>query len=91
MATLPAAKQDEEDKQSPGRKAAAIVRSVMETLGRPENFLRATARPVSDNNYRINVVVGEDAASARIPHSFFVTVNEDGTIRGSVPTIQKCY
>jgi hypothetical protein len=91
MATLPVAQTDEGDKRAAGQKLAAIVRCVMETLGRPDDFLRATVRSVSGNNYRINVVVGVDAASARIPHSFFVTADDDGTILSSVPAITKCY
>ncbi len=69
----------------------AICRSVMTTLGQPKDFLKITLRAVSGNSYRVNVVTGEHLASARIAHSFFVTVDEKGNLTSSQPTISKAY
>jgi hypothetical protein len=91
MAKLPIADVEDPAKRAAGKRLTGIVRLVMEKLGQPAQFLRVTARPVSGDNFRINVVVGPDVASARIAHSFFVTAHEDGTIRASVPPITKCY
>jgi hypothetical protein len=62
----------------------------MTALGRPDDFLRVTARPVGDS-YRVNVVAGADTASARIVHSFFVTADADGNVLTSSPPIAKHY
>jgi len=91
MAKLPVADAEETEKRPSAKRLTGIVRLVMERLGQPEQFLRVTARPVSGDNFRINVVVGPDVTSARIAHSFFVTADDDGTIRASVPPITKCY
>ncbi len=94
MATLPVAPPDEgadEERLAAERRYTAIVRSVIAALGRPADFLRATVRPVSGHHYRVNVVTGPDATSARIAHSFFVTADENGKVIGSTPAIQKCY
>ena len=94
MTTLPVAPPDEgadSEKRVAERRYAAIVRSVMEVLGRPADFLRATVRPIAGHNYRVNVVTGLDVTSARIAHSFFVTADENGKLTGSTPAIRKCY
>lgn len=94
MANLPTAHPDEgadTEQRAAERRYTAIVRSVIDALGRPTDFLRATVRPVAGQNYRVNVVTGLDAASARIAHSFFVTADENGKVNGSTPVIQKCY
>jgi hypothetical protein len=90
-AKLPVADTEETEKPPPTKRLNGILRVVMERLGQPDQFLRVTARPVSGDNYRINVVVGPDITSSRIAHSFFVTADDDGTIRASVPPITKCY
>ena len=94
MAKLPVARPDEEAdraKRAAERRFTAIVHSVMAALGRPADFLKATVRPVSGDNFRVNVVTGPDAASARIAHSFFVTADENGTVTRSTPVIVKHY
>src|SRR5262249_22705975 len=94
MAKLPAARPDEEadrEQRAAEQRSTAIVRSVMAALGRPTDFLKATVRPVSGDNYRVNVMTGPDAASARIAHSFFVTADENGNVTRSTPVITKHY
>jgi hypothetical protein len=94
MATLPVApanEQADQERRAAERRLDAIVRSVMDTLGRPANFLKATVRPVSGDNYRVNVVTGPDPAAARIAHSFFVAADKNGSVTRSTPAIRKCY
>lgn len=94
MATQPAARADEgadQEARAAQQRLAAIVRGVMGFLGRPPDFLRTTVRAVSGDNYRVNVLAGADAASARIAHSFFVTADGSGAVTASIPTIRKCY
>jgi hypothetical protein len=77
--------------QSAKRLATAICRHVIAALGRPGDFLRITARQVTGDGHRVNVLTGVDAASARIAHSFFVTADENGNVTGSAPAIVKHY
>jgi hypothetical protein len=68
-----------------------ICRQVVAALGRPDDFLRVTARRVTGDGYRVNVVTGTHMASARIAHSFFITADEEGNITDSAPEIRKQY
>jgi len=68
-----------------------IEKHVMQTLGRPGDLQRVQVRRLWDDRYRVNVVVGLDAASAKIPHSYFLVVDGDGNIVASNPAIAKQY
>ncbi|HVK14809.1 MAG TPA: hypothetical protein VM597_39090 [Gemmataceae bacterium] len=68
-----------------------MVHSVMAALGRPKDFLRATALEVSAHSFRVNVVTGPDASAARVAHSFFVTADETGNVTHSSPALAKLY
>jgi hypothetical protein len=94
MAKQPAARSEEETEltdQGPKRLARTICLNIMAALGRPGDFLRIAAYHVSGNSYRVNVLTGADAASARIAHSFFVTADASGSVTGSDPVIVKQY
>jgi peptidylprolyl isomerase len=79
-------------KPAGGADLRAIIRGqVIRRLGEPEQFLRVQVRQLWDNRYRVNVFVGPDAASARIAHGYFVTVDTDGAIVASDPEIRKRY
>jgi len=71
--------------------ANAIGRAVMSALGRPADFLRVTARRVTETGHRVNVIAGDDPTKARIAHSFFVTTDADGNLTGSAPPIVRRY
>jgi hypothetical protein len=77
--------------QNANRLNHAICLSIIAALGRPSDFLRITARRVTENGYRVNVVTGNDAASARIAHSYFVTADANGKVTASEPMIVKQY
>ena len=77
--------------QSAKKLANAICLQVMTALGRPSDFLRITSRQVTLNGFRVNVLTGTDASSARISHSFFVTADADGRVKTSAPVILKQY
>jgi hypothetical protein len=94
MAKSQAARSDEEaerEKLAAERRFVAIIRSVMAALGRPADFLKTTVRPVSGDSYRVNVMTGPNAGSARITHSYFVTADENGNVTHSTPVITKLY
>ena len=73
------------------RLEAMIATGVLRGLGRPADFLRAGARLLWGNYYRVNVFAGPDAASARIAHSFFLEADGDGKILTSDPPVTKAY
>jgi hypothetical protein len=63
----------------------------MSALGRPDDFLRVTARRVTAGGHRVNVIAGADPTTARIAHSFFVTTDADGNLTGSAPPLVRRY
>ena len=70
---------------------ALIGEQVLHALGEPRNLLKMQVRPLWDGNYRVNVLVGADAACAKIPHSYFVVADGDGNILATTPKIHKHY
>jgi len=70
---------------------AAIGRNVLRVLGQPGDLLRVQVQRLWEDRYRVNILVGPDAASARVAHSFFLEADGDGAIRASTPNITKKY
>ena len=68
-----------------------IGNHVLSALGKPANLLQIQVRPLWDERYRVNVLVGPHVASARVANSFFLTVDEDGNVITSTPPIEKLY
>jgi hypothetical protein len=73
------------------RSSKAVCLAVMAALGRPDDFLRVTARRVTADGHRVNVIAGGDPTTARIAHSFFVTTDGDGKLTDSVPPLVRLY
>jgi hypothetical protein len=71
--------------------SALIGEQVIHTLGAPGDLLKVQVRPLWENHYRVNVLIGGDAASARIANSYFVKADSDGNIGSSTPKITKQY
>jgi hypothetical protein len=69
----------------------SIGRQVMGVLGRPEHLHMVQVRPLWDDRYRVNIFVGPDAASVRVAHSYFLMIDDKGTITDSIPKITKQY
>ena len=70
---------------------AVVGDNVLSALGRPTGPHRVQARRVWDNNYRVNVLVGQDAASFTVAHSFFLSADGDGNILTCCPPIVRAY
>jgi hypothetical protein len=70
---------------------ALIGEQVIHVLGQPDNLLQMQVRLLWQNHYRVNVLIGADAASARIANSYFVKSDSDGNIVESTPKISKQY
>lgn len=70
---------------------AAVRGSVLSGLGRPPGPHRVQVRRVWGDRYRVNVLVGRDAASTTIAHSYFLVVDEAGNIETTSPAIRRQY
>jgi hypothetical protein len=68
---------------------ALIEEQVIHALGRPVSLYKVQVRPLWEGRYRVNVLIGEDAVSAKISSSYFVEVDNGGHIVDSRPTIAK--
>jgi hypothetical protein len=88
---------DEQDRREAKRLQAvglledAVAGGVISALGRPADFLRASARQVTPDFYRVNVFAGPHAGSARVAHSYFVTADEGGRILSCCPPLEREY
>jgi hypothetical protein len=71
--------------------AAAIRGGVLSALGRPADLFRIAVLPLWAEHYRVNILTGPDAATAKVANSFFVVVDGRGTIVRSIPAIVRQY
>jgi hypothetical protein len=92
MPTQNADKQSkDQEKQGRAERKALIAKQVLFSLGRPQHLHRVQVRSLWEDHYRVNVLVGGDAASAKIGHSYFLVADGDGNILASTPKIEKHY
>jgi hypothetical protein len=70
---------------------AAIRDAIITSLGRPPGLYRVAVVPLWQGHYRVNVMIGPDATSICIPHSYFVVVGDDGAIMSSTPPILRLH
>lgn len=68
---------------------AAVRAAVLAGLGRPPGLYELAVRRLWDQHYRVNVLVGPDAVSARIAHSFFVAVAAGGGVTADPPLARR--
>jgi hypothetical protein len=80
-----------EEKQERQELNAVIGRRVLHGLGEPGDFLRVQVRRLWDDHYRVNVLVGLDAASAKVAHSYFLVADGEGNISAATPEIMRRY
>ena len=64
---------------------------MLHALGEPGDLLRVQVRPLWEGNYRVNVFVGVNAASARVANSYFVVADGDGNVLESTPEVRRLY
>ncbi len=87
------AQQPEQPKNLPEPKRkpleALIGAQVVHNLGRPSDLHKVQVRRLWENFYRVNILVGPDAASAKVAHSYFLKVDGDGLIVESTPKIPR--
>jgi hypothetical protein len=70
---------------------AVIGKHVLHTLGQPGDLHRVQVRPLWEDHYRVNILVGADAVSAKVAHSYFLVADSDGNIIASTPKITRQY
>jgi len=70
---------------------ALIGKNVLRALGQPTNLHMVQVRRLWEDQYRVNILVGVDAASSKVAHSYFLVVGTDGSITTSTPAITKLY
>jgi hypothetical protein len=66
---------------------ALLGEQVIHMLGKPAGLHKVQVRRLWEGGYRVNVLVGPDAASVKIAHSYFLKVDGDGNIVESTPKI----
>jgi hypothetical protein len=90
---MPAQRQDQQhtgrEKQDQEQRNARIGKQVLHTLGQPGDLQRVQVRPLWEGHYRVNVLVGEDAASSKVAYSYFLVADSDGTILACTPEIKR--
>jgi hypothetical protein len=64
-----------------------IGEQVIKALGHSDHVRTVQVRSLWSQHYRVNVLVGADAASAMIAHSYFVEADLEGNIIESTPKI----
>ena len=68
-----------------------VREQVLHALGEPSDLLKVQVRPLWEDTYRVNVLAGINAASARVAHSYFVVADGDGNILESTPEVRRQY
>jgi hypothetical protein len=71
--------------------ATAIRGHVLLALGRPGDLYRVAVLPLWAEHYRVNILTGPDAATAKVANSFFVVADGRGNIVRSIPAIARQY
>ncbi len=68
-----------------------IGEQVMQVLGQPGDLCRVQVRRLWADRFRVNVLVGPNAVSVRVAHSFFLVTDPDGNIITSAPKLTRHY
>lgn len=68
-----------------------IGQHVMRTLGPPERLHSVQIRPLWDHCFRVNVLLGADAVTAKVVHSYFLVTDGLGKVVASTPAIVRQY
>jgi hypothetical protein len=92
---MPTKQQDKQEKEQRKQEThllnAVIGKQVMRTLGEPGELRSVQVRPLWEDHYRVNVLVGPDAASVKVAHSYFLVADGQGNVVTSTPRITKQY
>jgi hypothetical protein len=70
---------------------ARIGRQVLQALGEPSGLRAINVKRLWDDHYRVNVLIGRDATSATIAHSYFLKADGTGHVVTAIPEIMRRY
>jgi hypothetical protein len=68
-----------------------IREQVIQALGKPTDLRNVQVRKVRNDHYRVNVIVGANAACVRIANSYLLKVDSNGSLIAATPKITKLY
>lgn len=68
-----------------------IREQLIHAIGTPINLRNVQVRKVWNHHYRVNVIVGVNAGSLRIANSYFLKIDNDGSLVAATPKITKQY
>lgn len=85
------ARPDDVESHRRERLNALVGEQILHALGEPGDLLKVQVRPLWEDNYRVNVLVGPHAACARIAHSYCVVTDGQGKVLDSAPKIERQY
>jgi hypothetical protein len=92
MATQQEDKPNVDQEKKERRELDAIIGNhVISALGRPGDLYRVQVSPLWNDHFRANVLVGVDAASVKVGHSYFLVTDGEGNIIASTPKIIRRY
>ena len=92
MATKQQDKQHaEQENQKHEQRSALIGGQVIRVLGQPDELRRVDVRQLWEHHYRVNVLVGESTACARVAHSYFLVTDGEGNVVTAEPKLSKQY
>jgi len=81
----------EQQQNEQGALHALIGANVTRTLGLPTGPHKIYVHSLWADRFRVNVMVGPDAVSATVAHSYFVVADPKGNIVTSTPAIVRRY
>ena len=86
---IPTQQQDEDSRDE--SRHVLISKHVIHALGGPRNLHRLQVRHLWEDHYRVNILVGEDSASAKVAYSYFLVADTNGNILSSSPQIARLH
>jgi hypothetical protein len=81
----------DQERHARHRRKVLISKKVIHALGRPHDLHRLQVRYLWEDHFRVNVLIGDDAASVKVAHSYFLVADNDGNILVSTPQITRLY
>jgi hypothetical protein len=70
---------------------ARIGVNVLRVVGQPAHFQSVQVRPLWGGHYRVNILVGGNAASATVAHSYFLEADAEGNVLAANPALARRY
>jgi hypothetical protein len=89
MSTKPHQEADDMNKRVHEALYSVIAEQVLHTLDTPDHRHRVQVRSLWGNFYRVNLLVGDDAACMKVASSYFLKTDSDGRILESSPAMIK--